>query len=241
MRKVTALVCAVVLGCGVLTASAGAEAIVPVEGPWHATTSDGFQVAFEVKEGQVTNALFRFQWGWCGVYSSNPIPPAPIEPDGHWIGDLVQSVHIEATFVAPDRAEGAVVAPNRITPVCPRTRATFTAEPGAVPFKKPEAVVLAVIGKERYVHAPKRLVIKRDGSMRFEALHWRGWGDEVTTATGRAYIREGDVVRRPRVTVTLEELIEYTQRVYFVLKYVLHGRVPPGFHHRGGRSMQEYG
>jgi hypothetical protein len=85
-------------------------------------------------------------------------------------------------------------------------------------------------------------VLKRDGSMRFEGLHWRGWGGEVATASGRAYIRKGDVVRRPRVSVSLRNLTEGAKRkTYTSLRYVLHGRVPAGFRHKGERLMVEYG
>jgi hypothetical protein len=241
MRRVATLVCGVVLGCAALTASAGAEAIVPVEGPWHATTSAGLPVGFEVEGGQVAGAQFRFKWGFCGTYASHPIATVPIDPAGHWKAEDGAGPYIEATFTAPDRAEGTVVAPSRMLPGCPETQAKFTAEPGPAPFKEPEAVVLAVVGKHRYVHAPKTMVIKRDGSMRFEKLRWHGWGSEVTHATGRAFIATGHVIRRPRVSVTLEELVEGgEQKVYLVLRYVLHGPVPPGFRHKGERLMEEY-
>ncbi|MBS1675934.1 MAG: hypothetical protein JST08_00970 [Actinobacteria bacterium] len=241
MRRVAAFVGAVVLGCGVLGASARADGIVPVEGPWHATTSAGLPVAFEVTGGQVTNVRFRFRWGFCGTYAGNGGLPVTVEPSGHWKAEDGSGPYVEGTFVAPDRAEGTVVAPGRMTPGCPMTHATFTAEPGAAPFDEPEAVVLAVVGKHRYVHAPRNMVIKRDGSLRFEDLRWRDWGSEVTRASGRAYVERGDVVRRPRVSVTLEELVEGgARKVYLVLKYALHGRVPAGFRHSGERLMEEY-
>jgi len=66
--------------------------------------------------------------------------------------------------------------------------------------------------------------------MRFEHLHW-----------GRAFIGVGRVIRRPRVSVTLEELVEGgEENSCLILSYVLHGRVPPGFRHRGERLMEEY-
>jgi hypothetical protein len=241
MRKVAVLACAVVLGCGVLAVGARAAGVVPAEGPWHATTSAGLPVSFEVTGGQVVNVRFRFRWGFCGTYTSQALAPVSIEPDGHWRAEDGAGPYIEGTFGGADRAEGVVVAPSRMTPSCPRTQATFTAEPGAAPFEEPEAVVLAVFGKHEYVHAPKRMVMKRDGSLRFERLRWSRWGGEVTTATGRVYVRSGEVVRRPRVSVTLEELIEGgEQKVYLVLRYVLHGRVPPGIGHHGERLMEEY-
>jgi hypothetical protein len=241
MRNLAALACAVVLGCGVLATEAGAEGVVPVEGPWHATTSVGLPVSFEVSGGQVTSFQYRFKWGFCGTYTSHAGPAVPIDASGHWKAEDGAGPYIEATFTAPDRAEGVVVAPSRMLPGCPHTQATFTAEPGTAPFAEPEVVVLASVGKHRYAKEPKTMVIKRDGSMRFEGLHWRGWGDEVTHATGRAFIGVGRVIRRPRVTVTLEELIEGgEQTTYFVMSYVLHGRVPPGFRHKGERLMAEY-
>jgi hypothetical protein len=241
MRNLAALVCVVVLGCGVLATSAGADGVVPVEGPWHATTSAGLPVSFEVSGGQVTNVQFRFRWGFCGTYTSYAGPADPLDASGHWKAENGSGPYIEATFTASDRAEGVVVAPDRMLPGCPHTGATFTAEPGTAPFELPEVVVLAGVGKHRYVKEPRTMVIKRDGSMRFEGLHWRDWGEEVTMATGRAFIGVGRVIRRPRVTVTLEELIEGgEQTTYFVMSYVLHGRVPPGFRHTGERLMAEY-
>jgi len=241
MRNLAALLCAAVLGCGVLTAGAGADGIVPVEGPWHATTSAGLPVSFAVSGGQVTSFQYRFKWGFCGTYTSHAGPAVPIEASGHWKAPDPAGPYIEATFTAADRAEGVVVAPDRMLPGCPHTQATFTAEPGPAPFKEPKVVVLASVGKRRYAKEPKTMVIKRDGSMRFEALQWRGWGGEVTHATGRAFIGVGRVIRWPRVTVTLEELIEGgEQTTYFVMSYVLHGRVPPGFRHKGERLMAEY-
>lgn len=241
MRNLATLACAVVLGCGVLATGADADGVVPTEGPWHATTSAGLPVSFEVREGQVANFRYRFRWGFCGTYTSHAGPAVPIEASGHWKAEDGAGPYIEATFVAPDRAEGVVVAPDRMTPGCPHTQATFTAEPGAGQFKEPEVVVLASVGKRRYAKEPKTMVIKRDGSMRFEGLHWTGWGGEVTHATGRAVIAVGRVIRRPRVSVTLEELIEGgEQTTYLELRYVLHGRVPPGFRHHGERLMEEY-
>jgi hypothetical protein len=226
---------------GVAAASAGAEGVVPTEGPWHATTSVGLPVSFEVKEGQVANVHYRFKWGFCGTYSSHAGPSVSIDTGGHWKLEDGAGPYIEATFAAPDRAEGVVVAPDRMLPGCPHTEASFTAEPGSAPLPEIEAVVLATVGKHRFAKEPKTMVIKRDGSMRFEGLHWHRWGHESTRATGRAFIGIGRVIRRPKVTVTLEELVEGgEQNVYLSLTYKLHGRVPPGFRHQGSRLMEEY-
>jgi hypothetical protein len=226
MRRMVALGCAVVLGCGALTASADADGIVPVEGPWHATTSAGLPVSFEVGGGQVAGVQYRFKWGFCGTYTSHLAPSVAIEPSGHWKVADPSGPYIEGTFVAPDRAEGTVVAPSRMLPGCPMTQAKFTAEPGTASFKEPEAVVLSFVGRNKYATEPKTMVIKRDGSLRFEGLQWHGWGGEVTRATGRAFIGIGRVIRRPRVSVKLEELVE--------------GGEQRRYRHRGERLMYEY-
>lgn len=239
MRKSAALACCLLCGLAALPASASAEGVAPVEGPWHATTAVGLPVTFLVKQGQVVEFGFRFKWGFCGTYTAGG-GSAAIEADGHWKGQDPRGPFIEATFVAPDRAEGVVTAPSRMTPGCPETQASFVAAPGAAPFEQPEAVVLAVVGKHKYADAPRNMVIRRDGSLRFYELHWHGFGKEVARATGRAYVRSHGVVRRPRVSVTLGELIERgDRRVYIFLTYRLRGRVPPGVRHHGERLLEE--
>ena len=213
--------------------SAGAEGVIPVAGPWHATTSAGLPVTFEVKAGRVVSPRFRFKWGYCGSQASGPGQSIPIEPDGQWKFEQ-GGPYIEATFVAPDRAEGVVVAPGRMTPSCGETRATFVAEPGSVPIPKAESVVPVGVGPSNWVHAPKQMSLRRDGSVRFYDLHWHGFGGETTRANGRAYLRRGSVVRRPKVTVWLSyPLEEEGFEIYETLRYTIHGRVPNGFRHRG--------
>jgi hypothetical protein len=243
MRWVAVLTCGTVLAFGVMTGAASGEeitpvaAVAPVEGPWHATTSAGLPVSFEVKAGRVVGARFRFKWGFCGSFEGYG-GPAPIDPTGHWKGEDPRGPWIEATFVAPDRAEGTVNAPSRMLPGCPPTRATFVAEPGAAPFEEAESVVTSNVVTRHLVHAPKSMLLKRGGSIRFYGLHWHGFGEPVAGASGRAYLRGGDVVRRPKVSVTLSELTQQGDyKVYLQLRYVFHGRVPPGFHHRGGRFL----
>jgi hypothetical protein len=216
-------------------AGANADGVVPIEGAWHATTSAGLPVRFTVEGGQVVGYRFRFNWGFCGTYTSEGGPPVQIESDGHWKYVEGPETFIEATFVAPDRAEGVVGAPSRMTPGCPQTRATFVAEPGAVPFTEPKVEVLADVRRGRhYERAPREMVLKSDGSFRFTGLHWRGWGEPVAHANGHAYIRKSGVVRRPRATVTLSELQETGEgKVYYELHYVLRGRLQAGRHHRG--------
>lgn len=243
MRRVVVLTCGVVLGCGAVfgggafTAGAAGEEVVPVEGPWHATTSAGLPVSFEVKAGQVVGARFRFKWGFCGSFEGYG-GPVPIDPTGHWKSEDPRGPWIEATFVAPIRAEGTVEAPSRMLPGCPATHASFVAEPGAASFEEAESVVEANVVSRHLVHAPKHMLLKRGGSIRFYGLHWDGFGELVAHANGRAYLRSGKVVRRPKVSVTLSELTQQGDfKVYLQLRYRFHGPVPPGFRHRGGRFL----
>ena len=243
MRGMVALSCALVLGCG--AAAAQADGIVPVEGPWHATSSAGLPVSFEVTAGQVVKPRFRFKWGFCGTFESESGPPVPIEPNGHWKHVESQGPFIEATFVAPDRAEGTITAPSRELPGCPETHATFTAEPGAAPFEQAESVVLADVRTRRLVHEPTGMRLKRDGSLQLYDLRWNGFGEPVAHATGRAHLRRGcrrcpdRVVRRPRVTVLLNELTQQGDyRVYLHIRYDFRGPIPPGFAHHGSRILE---
>jgi hypothetical protein len=236
MRRVAILVCGAVLALGVATGPASGVEVTPVEGPWHATTSAGLPVSFEVQAGQIVGARFRFKWSFCGTFESHGGPPVPIEAGGHWKYEDANGPWIEATFVAPGRAEGTVQAPSRMTPGCPATQATFVAEPGPAPFAEAETVVVKDVVTRSFAHEPKGMLIKRGGSIRFYGLHWRGFGEPVAEATGRAYLRSGNVVRRPKVSLTLSELTEQgDHKVYLQLRYRFQGPVPPGFRHRGGR------
>ena len=134
--KVLVAVCAATLCLlvpAVRVTAVGADAVVPIEGPWVGTTSAGLPVSFEVKGSNVLNAHFRFKWGFCGTYESHLPNTDPIDATGHWSFLDTRGQTIEATFVAPDRAEGTVVAVERELPGCPRTQATFVAAPGEVP------------------------------------------------------------------------------------------------------------
>jgi len=231
----------------VLALAAGAPGaaadVTPVEGPWHATTSDGLPVAFEVSGGQVVAPHFRFRWGFCGSFEQGPTGSAPIEqPSAHWKYVGTNGPFIEATFTAPDRAEGLVIAPERSLPSCPETKATFVAEPGAVPFPQAPAVVLTNPKTRKLATEPRNMLMKLDGSFRFYDLHWKDFGTSTATATGRAYLRSGchrcrdKVVRRPRVTLVLTELTQQgNARVYLEGSWVFHGSVPPGFRKHGER------
>lgn len=242
MRRPAAIVAVLASAALAAAGAAGANAdgVVPIEGAWHATTSAGLPVRFSVEGGQVVGYRFRFNWGFCGTYTSEGGPPAPIESDGHWKYVEGPETFIEATFVAPDRAEGVVGAPSRMTPGCPQTRATFVAEPGAVPFAEPKVEVLASVrGGRHYKVEPREMVLKSDGDLRFTGLRWRGWGKPNARANGRAYIRRHGEVRRPRVAVRLSKLTETgAGLVYYELQYVLSGAVPEEISDHGHRWLE---
>jgi DNA-directed RNA polymerase subunit RPC12/RpoP len=241
MKLLVAFLCLLALGCAAATASG--DGIVPAEGPWHGTTSAGLPVAFEVHTGQVTGIRFRFKWGFCGTYEATPSGPSPIAPNGSWKGEDSRGQIIEATFVAPDRAEGKVTALSRELPGCPETHASFVAEPGAAVFEEAESVVLADVRKRKLVHEPTHLVLKANGAFRFDGLRWQGFGEPVAHASGRASIRclrcRHRALWRPRVGVWLNALTpQGDYRVYLHVHYVLQGAVPPGFRHQGGRFLE---
>lgn len=142
----------VLLGC--LLALAGAEtsqaAVVPVEGAWKGVTSDGLPVYFDVSGGRVVNTRFHFRWGFCGTYGSHdPNANLEIDPNGHWSYEDPRGQTFEATFLAPDRAEGKVISVERMLPGCPRTEATFLATP--LP-PNPESLAAARAGIEALPH-----------------------------------------------------------------------------------------
>lgn len=234
-----AIWCLLFLSCG--GAGARAEGIVPVEGGWVATTSDGLPVSFEVREGNVLNAHFRFDWGFCGVYESHLPNIDPIDADGHWSFEDSRGQTIEATFVAPDRAEGTVVAVERTLPGCPRTEATFVAAPGEIPPEvKPKVRAVRNANTGRTAKRPRKIVLGKHGSFTFYGLRWKSFGGPRARAFGKAEIREGKHTWRPRASVRLGSLIYEgpDERVYSVVRYVLHGPVPPGFGHRGFREVR---
>jgi hypothetical protein len=194
-----------------------------------------------VSAGQVRYPIFHFKWGFCGTYASPVGPTVPIDPDGHWGFVEASGPSIEATFVAPDRAEGTVTAPSRETPGCPETKATFVAEPGGSPFVPGPALVRTKAGtpKARSTR-PQAITLKRNGSFSLHDLHWRDWGEPTAHGSGRAAIRRpcggcrnGERIWRPRVKVRLNELAqEKGFRLYYLLRYELSGPIPPHFHRR---------
>jgi hypothetical protein len=243
MRRITALVCVLVFACA--ASIARAEGVVPVEGKWHATTSAGLPISFEVSGGQLLNARFRFRWGFCGSFESALKGSVPIEPNGHWKYADSRGPFAEGTFVAPDRAEGTVVAPSRELPGCPETKATFVAAPGEAPFERAEAVVRSNIRTGRLSASPRTMILSRDGHFRLYSLQWRGFGEPVARATGRAFLRRGcrdchdREATRPRVSILLNNLTQQGDyRVYLHLRYTIRGPIPRGFARRGSRFLE---
>ncbi len=233
-----AVLCLLALACGV--SAARAEGIVPVEGGWVATTSVGLPVSFEVKEGNVLNAHFRFRWGFCGTYESHLPNTDPIDANGHWSFLDSRGQTIEGTFVAPDRVEGTVDAAERELPGCPHTRATFVAAPGEVPsYVKPQVFAVQNANTGHLSKRPSEIVLGKHGSLSFHGLRWRSFGARRAYAVGKARILKGRQEWNPRASVRLSFLIEDgpDKRIYSVVRYVLHGSVPRGFNHHGFRVL----
>lgn len=236
-----AMTCLLLLAGGASVARA--EGVVPVEGGWVATTSAGLPVSFVVQGGNVLDAHFGFKWGFCGSYESHLPNTDPIDADGHWSFLDTRGQTIEATFVAPDRAEGTVVAAERELPGCPRTEATFVAAPGEIPpFVKPQVFAVRNAKTGRIAQRPHEIVLGlgKRGSLIFRGLKWRSFGDRKAYATGRAEIREGTQRWDPRASLRLSSQIEYgsDKRVYSIIRYVLRGPVPPGFSRHGFREVR---
>jgi len=226
------MLCLLALAAG--ASAARADGIVPVEGGWVATTSAGLPVSFEVREGKVLNAHFRFKWGFCGTYESHLPNSNPIDANGHWSFLDPRGQTIEGTFVAPDRVEGTVVAVERELPGCPRTQATFVAAPGEVPRLEPQVFAVQNANTGQLVKRPGEIVLGKHGSFTFYDLKWRSFGQRRAYATGMAVIRRGKRRWDPRVSVRLSSLIEDgpDRRIYSIVHYVLHGAVPRGFPRR---------
>lgn len=243
MRRIAALSCVLIFACAAPIARA--EGVVPAEGKWHATTSAGLPISFEVGGGQLLNARFRFHWGFCGSFESAIEAAVPIEPNGHWKYVDPRGPFAEGTFVAPDRTEGTVVAPSRQLPGCPETKATFVAMPGEAPFERAEAVVRDNVRTRHFSASPRTMILAGDGHFRLYSLRWHGFGEPVAHAVGRAFLRRGcrgcpgREVRRPRISVLLNNLTQQGEyRVYLHLRYTIHGRVPRGFSRHGSRFLE---
>jgi hypothetical protein len=244
MKFVAALLCAVSLAFGV-TAAAAAEGVTPVEGRWSATTSAGLPVSFEVREGQAVDARFKFHWGFCGVFESALPMSVGIDPTGHWKYLDSRGPWVEGTFLAPDRAEGLVVAPSRELPGCPRTEATYIAAPGEpAPTEKPDVLVEDNVVTGHLAKRPHKIVLSANESFYLYAVRWQSFGGSVARATATTYTRNGcrtcrhRDVERPRVTLKLTGLRRRgNDLIYARLHFVLHGPIPAGFARRGSQSM----
>ncbi|HEY7257050.1 MAG TPA: hypothetical protein VH476_10255 [Solirubrobacterales bacterium] len=237
----TALVVALLGG----PAGAGGETVVPVEGPWHATTSVGLPVGFEVSAGQVVNPRWRFKWGFCGSFENATAATVPVNSDGYWKYTDPRGPWIEGTFVAPNRLEGTVTAPGRMLPGCPETHAAFVAEPGAAKFEQARVVVLSNVITHRLATEPKGMLLKRDRSLQFHRLKWENFGQGVARGHGQALLRHGcrrcrdRVVIRRRVVIYLNELTQQGRyRRYLHASYYLIGPLPPGFPRNGSQILE---
>lgn len=241
--SVSVMACAGTLSLLALAPIVKAEGIVPVEGGWVATTSAGLPVSFEVREGNVLNAHFRFNWGFCGTYESHLPNTDPIDAGGHWSFEDSRGQTIEGTFVAPDRVEGTVDAVERELPGCPHTRATFVAAPGEVPpYVKPQVFAVQNAKTGHISRRPSEIVLGlgKHGALSFHGLRWRSFGAPKAYATGRAEIRKGKREWNPRASLRLSFLLEDgpDKRIYSVVRYVLRGPVPRGFDRHGFREVR---
>jgi hypothetical protein len=234
-----AAVLVTLLSFGTSAPGARADGTARVEGPWSATTSVGLPVRFEVKEGNVVEPRFGFNWGECGSFEASG-PDAPIDASGHWssVNSLGQT--IEATFVAPDRVEGTVVSTERELPSCPRTHATFVAAPGEVPPYVPPQVYAAVsVNTNHQSRSPREITLGKGLSFFLYDLTWQSYGKSVAHATGLGFIKRGKRRWVPRVSVRLSSLVADGpgKLLYSKLQYTLRGAVPKGFARRGSRTF----
>lgn len=241
MRRIAVLACVLALSC---TAPAGADGVVPVEGSWRALSAANLPLSFSVREGHVTSARFKFNWGFCGNFLSVTGGDATIDSAGHWKIEDPRGPWIEATFVAPDRAEGIVGAPSRMLPGCPLTESRFTASPGE-PFPEPPAQVRNNISSEHLTTRPRRMILSADGSFYIRGIHWQTFGGALAKGTGIAYARNGcetcpgREVARPRARLRLTHLEDHgLHRVYEEVHYTLLGPLPEGFTHHGLVSLR---
>jgi hypothetical protein len=244
MKAAAVLISALALVC--CAAGAKAEGFVPVEGRWTGTTSAALPVSFEVKEGQIVEARFTFHWGYCGTFeaaSSTSSSQSGIDANGHWKYTDSRGPLLEGTFVAPDRVEGAVIAPPRSFPSCPSSEAHFQAVPGALP-PPGEVGVLAVgdVVSGELARRPHTIDPEEGNQFYFYAIQWQSFGGPVARATARAYTRgccgPNEKVKRPRATLRLTHLTRRgDNRVYARLHYVLHGPLAPYPDRRGSRPM----
>lgn len=225
---------------------ARAAGVVPVEGIWTGETQAGLPVSFEVKEGQVVNARFRFRWGFCETFDSAEPKSTPIDASGSWKYLDIHGPWMQGTFAAPDRVSGTVVAPSRSTPGCPLSEVTFVAAPGApAPVAEPkvrvvvEPVTGALAERPSKISPYEKFEFEATSDLYFYALEWQSFGGPVARATGRGYTRwyflnGGKEVKRPHVTLRLSRLVRRgANLVYTRLHFAFDGSVSPHFPREG--------
>jgi hypothetical protein len=236
--------CALVLGFGWGAASARAEGVAPVEGPWTGTSSAGLPVHFRVEGGNVVGIVFRFHWGECGNFTSNPAPSEPIDPEGRWSYDAPEGQTIEGTFVSPERLEGRITTVERMTPGCEATRATFIAIPGEVaPPTAPLVYAVQNVMTGHRARNPTWIFLGRGFSFVLDTLRWQSFGKSVARATGRATIRRSKREWAPRSRLELSRPIPDGpgREIYSMLRFSLRGPVPPHFPHSGWFRLDRHG
>ena len=133
-----------------------------------------------------------------------------------------------------------MVAVERELPGCPRTQATLVAAPGEVPpHVKPQVFAVQNANTGHIAKRPSEIVLGKHGALSFYDLKWRSFGGRKAYAAGRAEIRKGKRKWNPRASVRLGFLVEDgpDRRIYSILRYVLHGSVPPGFDRHGFRVV----
>ena len=91
---------------------------------------------------------------------------------------------------------------------------------------------------------PHAMVLSGDGTFYLYGLRWQSFGGPTALANGRAYARgcvpycANGKVTRPRVTVRLLDPTTWRgHKIYSRLDFVLRGRLPKGYAHRGSYSM----
>jgi hypothetical protein len=219
---------------------AGAASVAPAEGPWTGETTAGLRVSFEVKEGKITDPLFFFRWGYCGVFESQapPSTSSAVDESGGWRYLEPSGPWIEGDVVASDRIEGKVVAPERELPSCPRSEVDFVAVPGeSAPTMPPRVAVVGEPESGRLVSRPARLQLEEPDEFYFYGIRWRRFGGATALGKGTAFIRgcaekrcDREARYRSPATLTLSRLTRRGDyKVYTRLHFTIHGPTPYGY------------
>ncbi|MFT3863189.1 MAG: hypothetical protein QM729_02880 [Solirubrobacterales bacterium] len=210
-----------------------ATGVVPAEGEWLGAVNGGFTMGFMVSGGQITKLHFgNNAGGSCGAGEATeenaPFPPQ-LESDGSWhFTDQLFEI-VEGVFVSPERTEGRIVSPGRSFPNCPYTEANFAAELGRVPTDvKPQVLALRRRGAEHPELRPREIRLNR--RLYLFPLKWKRFGENVTTATGKANLRVRGRYHEWPVAVRLSHpvLREGGYELYATLSYRLRGPIKPG-------------